>query len=135
MKLFLVILTSITFHIARGQVIWKETKDWKIYNINSRSMTKIGIDSLTKLKYYQLNLDTVQAFLSSASEIPKDSTPLAWMGGVLATCSYHGKLRKVQISSYGGWFFDQETKSYFEVPKDQATEWYSYVSNCLVSIQ
>jgi hypothetical protein len=135
MKLFLVILACITFHMSESQVIWKETKDWKIYNVSSRAMNKIGFDSLSKLKYYRLNPDTVQPFLSSVNAIPKDSTPLAWMGGVLATCSYNGKLRKVQISSYGGWFFDQETKSYFEVPLDQATEWYSYVSNCLVSIQ
>jgi hypothetical protein len=135
MKLFLAILTSITFLNSRSQVIWKETKDWKIYNVNSRSMIRIGLDSLSKLRSYRLNPDTVQAFLHSVIEIPKDTTPTAWMGGVLATCSYHGKIRKVQISSYGGWFFDQETKTYFEVPKDQATEWYSYVSNCLVSIQ
>ena len=135
MKLLLVILASITFHISRSQVIWKETKDWKIYNINSRSMIKIGLDSLSKLKSYPLNPDSVQSFIGSANKIPKDSTPLAWMGGALATCTYQGKIRKVQISSYGGWLFDQETKSYFEVPKDQAAEWYSYVSNCLVSIQ
>jgi hypothetical protein len=98
-------------------------------------MIKISLDSLGKLKSYRLNPDTVQVFLNPVSEIPKDSTPLAWMGGVLATCTYQGKMRKVQISSYGGWFFDQETKSYFEVPKDQAVEWYSYVSSCLVSIQ
>lgn len=135
MKLFLVILTSITFHIARSQVVWKATKDWKIYNVSSRSMIKIGPDSLVKLKSYQLNPDSVQSFIGAVNKIPKDSTPLAWMGGVLATCTYQGKIRKVQISSYGGWFFDQETKSYFEIPKDQAAEWYSYISTCLVSIQ
>lgn len=98
-------------------------------------MIKIGLDSLSKLKSYQLNLDSVKSLIGSANKISKDSTPLAWMGGVLVTCTYQGKIRKVQISSYGGWFFDQQTKSYFEVPKDQAAEWYSYVSNCLVSIQ
>lgn len=135
MKLFLIVLTSMTFLNTRSQVIWKETKDWQIYNVNSRSMIKISLDSLGKLKSYRLNPDTVLSFFNSASKIPKDSTPLAWMGGVLATCTYQGKTRKVQISSYGGWFFDQETKSYFEIPKDQAVEWYSYVSSCLVSIQ
>jgi hypothetical protein len=135
MKLCLIILASITFHAAKGQVVWNETKDWKIYNVSSRAMNKIGLDSLSKLRNYRLNPDTVHTFLNSANAIPKDSTPLAWMGGVLATCSYRGKLRKIQISSYGGWFFDQETKSYFEVSQDQATEWYSYVSDCLVSIQ
>jgi len=135
MKLFLIILASLTFHISKSQVIWKETKDWKIYNVSSRAMNKIRLDSLSKIKYYRLNPDTVQTFLHSVNDIPKDSTPLAWMGGVLATYSYQGKTRKVQISSYGGWFFDQETKSYFEVPQDQAVEWYSYISDCLVSIQ
>jgi hypothetical protein len=134
-KFIFVIITLTTFHVSKGQVIWKETKDWKIYNVTSRLMIKIGLDSLSNLRSYPLNLDSVQAFLSSVNKIPKDSTPLAWMGGVLATCTYQGKMRKVQISSYGGWFFDQETKLYFEVPRDQAADWYSYISDCLVSIQ
>jgi len=134
-KLFMLLLACITFHISESQVIWKETKDWKIYNVSSRTMNKIGFDSLSKLKYYRLNPDTVKAFLRSVNDIPKDSTPLAWMGGALATCTYQGKIRKIQISSYGGWFFDQETKSYFEIPQEQAGDWYSYISDCLVSIQ
>ena len=35
--------------------------------------------------------------------------PVAWMGGYIATCDLDGVVRKVDISKYGGFFFDEKT--------------------------
>jgi hypothetical protein len=49
------------------------------------------------------------------------------MGGYIATCKLDGSLRKVELSNYGGFFYDEKTKVYYQIPAAKSEDWLSYI--------
>jgi len=124
----------LTTTLAGAQVSWKETTDWKIYNPGRLNIFTVPIDSLVYLRSRNLPTDSVRQFLDSVKALPSSVRP-AWMGGFLATYIFHGDLRKIEVSSYGGFFYDQRSKIYFQLPAEKKDEWFSYLNNCLSAIE
>lgn len=131
--LVIIILTVRVYSDAQGQVVWKKAQSWKIYNGGDSSFV-VSLDSLKTHKYYQLNADSMKYFLDSVTLLPSIVRP-AWMGAYLTTCIVEGETRKVLISYYAGFFYDERDKRYYQIPLSKKGDWRNYLDACLISIQ
>jgi len=134
LKIFVAVIFTILAHFgAQGQVIWKKAHSWKLYNTGDSSFV-ISLDSLNGHKYYQLNPDSMMYFLDSVTLLPNDIQP-AWMGVYLTTCVIDGEIRKVLISYYAGFFYDDKSRRYYQLASSKKNDWRNYLDACLISIQ
>jgi hypothetical protein len=117
--------------IASCQVHWSKTTDWTLYGYQGRRMFDIPVDSLNSFATLKLNQDTVISYLSSA-EILKD--PVIWMGGYVTTCKVNGEIRKIEFSNYGNFFYDDKSKSYYQLPSEKIETWLSYLQQSLITL-
>jgi len=109
-----------------GQVQWSTATNWKLYRIEGHGLFKMQIDSLRNLGSAALSQDSVGFYLTGAEKLhPKED--LVWMGGYVATCNVGGKLKKVEISDYGGWFFEDATRTYYQIPAENSAKWNAYL--------
>lgn len=56
------------------------------------------------------------------------------MGGYLATYNLGGALRKVDISSYGGYFYDEKTGTYYQMPIEKIDAWLEFLRNSYTNL-
>ena len=91
------------------------------------------IDSLSSLDTIQLNSDTVKSYLSSL-ELIHPKAPVAWMGGYIATCKIDGIRRKIELSNYGGFFYDEKTNAFYRVSRDKIDSWVDYLQTSYLSL-
>jgi len=108
---------------------WKVAKNWKLYDIRNGSAFNYSIDTLKHFKSIHLDLDTMRIFLSDVVEWPRNKSSL-WMGLYVTTCELPGKeVRKIEISVYGGFFYDDLTKTYYQLPLAVRNSWLEYFSD------
>lgn len=111
------------------EINWKNTKNWKLYDIHSQVGARYSLDTLRHFRNMELNSDTMQTFLSSVAAWPVDKSSM-WMGLFVATCETEDKKpRKIIISTYGGFFYDQTTRRYYQVDPDRTTEWLEFLND------
>ncbi|MEO6547896.1 MAG: hypothetical protein ABIN94_07840 [Ferruginibacter sp.] len=113
-----------------GQEIdWKTTSNWKLYNIHNKAGFKYPVDSLTFFKSVRLDDASMASFLVPSSIWPKEKTSL-WMGLFVASFETPGKeIRKIIISSYGGFFYDPAGKRYYELKEGDRNGWYQFIND------
>lgn len=128
MKLCWIVCLQFVVLLSCGQVQWNQSSDWTIYQSQARDLFKVPIDSLNSLNTLQLNKDTVESYLSSF-ELIHPKAPVAWMGGYIATCKVEGIRRKIELSNYGGFFYDEKTNAFYRVSKDKIDAWVGYLQN------
>jgi hypothetical protein len=124
------VMATMSMHSVSAQIHWSETKDWKLYKAKTSILFKSAPDSLALMNAYPLNRDSIIAFLNESTILPKETPAATWMGGFAATFKYDGKLRKLLISSYGGYVFDSESKRYYQLPSERKNEWFEYINSC-----
>jgi hypothetical protein len=107
---------------------WNETKNWKLYSVFANEALNYSLDSIDRIISIPLSNDTIQIFLSNCEAWPKDKSSF-WMSAYLCTYELGGKMRKITISNYGGFFFDYETKQYYQIKEELKDEWLSYFLN------
>ncbi|HEY4064150.1 MAG TPA: hypothetical protein VGM30_19725 [Puia sp.] len=112
---------------------WNRSSHWTIYNTGGSKFYKIPTDSLNTYNNRLLNDDSMRKFLAEASELRSDKAPM-WMGARVASCVIDNKIRKIDISSYGGFFFDETDKKYYSVPDAVQKEWLGYLADCIGSV-
>jgi hypothetical protein len=130
MKNILLAFAILAFTRSQRPINWQQTSHWRLYKIKDAIQFSISADSLYLFKNYQLGLDSMTNFLHGVIPLPADEGP-AWMGGAVATCLYDGKIRKILISSYGGFFYDQASGTFFQLPAQVTDGWLSYINSCL----
>lgn len=133
MRIFSYILMGIFLNVNQS-IVWKDTKDWNVYKTGNASIFKISVDSLNSYPKYRLNEDSIAFFLDTVVLYPQKIRPV-WMGGFLVSCKYNGQVRKVLVSSYGGFFYDQSSGHYFQIPIGKKDEWFGYINGCLASLR
>jgi len=112
-----------------AQVKWENTRYWRLYEIHGHGLFDYTVDTLKNFRYHELNQDSIQAFLKGARIISADSTPL-WMGAYVVSCEHSGTKIKLEISQYGGFFYYEASRIYYELPKDKIKPWLRYFSEC-----
>jgi hypothetical protein len=101
---------------------------WKLYKIPAKAGMSISMDRLKTYKNVNLNADTVLSFLNDASLWPKDKYAM-WMGAFIVSMGYdNDHTRKIIVSSYGGFLYDDLTKRYYEVAEEKRKEWYDFLN-------
>jgi hypothetical protein len=106
---------------------WRKATHWTIYNVQGKSIWKLPIDSLDQYAHQPLNNDSMTTYLTNVSAISPHGA--AWMGVYVTTCVLDNKKRKVDVSAYGGFFYDELLKRYFEIPVDLRRGWYDYLAS------
>jgi hypothetical protein len=133
LSLLLVLSLSSPF-TARTQVSqWQRSSHWTLYNVGGAKFYSISVDSLKTYNSRPLSDDTIHDFLAHVFLPPSDKPPV-WMGAYVATCIIDGHKRKIDISSYGGFFFDEAEKKYYSVSERDQKDWLDYLANCAGSI-
>ena len=130
------VITTVTLQCrldVSGQVAWRKAQSWKLYNAGDSSFV-ISLDSLKGRKYYQLSTDSMKSFLDPVTIVSSDIQP-NWMGAYLITCIVDSETRKVLISYYGGFFYDEKSRRYYQIPASKKDDWRNYLDACLISIQ
>lgn len=99
---------------------------WKIYDISGNDLFTYSIDTIKKFPASPINEDSIHFYLSDLSIWPSNDPPL-WMGAHIATFELNGSERKVEISLYGGFFYDEGTKLHYQVAENKIDSWTTFI--------
>jgi hypothetical protein len=125
--LFLILFTTGTC-FSQG-IEWQNTVSWKLYDIHDNKAFRYSADTFQSFKSIALDKDKMQAFLHNVTVIPKEEQPV-WMGFYIATCNLKdGSKEVIYISVYGGFFYDDKTKSYYQLPSNIKDDWFNYLTD------
>lgn len=128
--LFLLLCATVQHSVTVAQTpSWNQTTKWTLYNTNSTKFYKISADSLSNYPNRLLNTDSMQLFLLHVTALQSDKPPI-WMGAFVTSCMVDGKLRKIDISRYGGFFFDETDRKFYEVSESVQKDWLNYLVAC-----
>ena|SRR5450631_3664451 len=126
--LFVLFLALISSKIYSQIPSWENTKDWKLYDINRPDQFNISVDSLVHFRHVLLNSDSMINFVKSVSIISDLRRPV-WMGFyVISYTIENGAIEKIEAGQYGGYFYDEKTKKYYELPLEIRKDWLNYLS-------
>jgi hypothetical protein len=111
---------------ADEAIDWVTTKDWKLYNIQAKRAFDWSFDTLRHFKCVTLNEDTMREFLNTVSPLPPERSPV-WMGYYVASCRLsNGDYLKLEVSQYGGFFFEQRENRYYELSLPKRKDWLNF---------
>jgi hypothetical protein len=126
MKILIVISFLLSTIVASCQLHWEKATNWTLYRYQGHRLFKIPIDSLSNYDSSALNQDSMAVFLASARTLHPEG-PVSWMGGYISTCKLDGVVRKVELSNYGGFFYDEKTRVYYQIAAVKSADWLSYI--------
>jgi len=127
MKYILWVFLLFSFVSCIGQDIdWQKTSDWKMYKVNDDGGLGFSVDSLRRLPFVQIKGDSILNFIKQAEIWPKEKTSI-WMGAYYVTCQLDGSIRKIDISVYGGFFYEELTHRYYQIPDYLRNGWMSWL--------
>lgn len=126
MRTFLVLITFLSTFNATAQMDWGKSSHWRIYKVPEPMIFKIPADSLAQVNGQPLQNDSVIIYIGTSTILP-DSTRPVWMGGWLASYEFGGQIRKIEISSYGAFFYDQTSNRFYQIPIGLQDEWMTYI--------
>lgn len=126
MKSVLLFITILMLNSSSHQIRWENAKDWKLYKMPSHIGLRISIDSLSGYKNILLGSNRMQTFLKSLQEV-KNINPV-WTGLYVASCELDNKRRKILFSRYGGFFFDESSKSYYQIAENLRQDWINFLN-------
>lgn len=106
-----------------------------MYDVHDFDAFNYTISDLDAMKTINLNVDTMQFYLNSMEVWPTEKTSV-WMGLYLATCRLpNGQIRKIEISVYGGFLYDELQHTYYQVAEDRRQDWLAYLSQKSLQLQ
>jgi len=129
MRTFLSILLVVSsLHSFSQNQIFGKAKNWRLYKVEGNKAFNCPVDSLKAMESILLDIDSVNIFLKSAISWPKEKYSL-WMGSWLASFEdENGNLHKIDISMYGGFFYDELLKIYYQVSEEHKKEWLQFIN-------
>lgn len=133
MKILFISSLLISVLTSSCQVHWNKTTDWKLYRYQGNELFSISLDSLNSLQNIPLAQNSMAIYLSQITiKHPKAATH--WMGGYIATCQADGSLRKVVLSNYGGFFYDQSANTYYQLLSEKIDDWLSFLQSSYLTM-
>jgi hypothetical protein len=133
MKTQIILCLLLSSGIASCQIHWEKASEWTLYAYQGSQMFKLPLDSLNSFDTLKLNQDTLMSYLAT-SRILDSKDQGVWMGGYITTCKLDGKLRKVDFSNYGNFFYDEKSKTYYQLSGSKSDAWNTYLQNCLLTL-
>ena len=129
MKQVIIILSVLLFcNLSFSQVIsYEDSKNWKLYNLSKPEDFNASIELLKQARSVILEDDSMRIFLEKISEIPVGHEPV-WMGYYIVSFEKDGIIGKLQVGQYGGYFYDEKFKKYYQLPLELRKDWLNYLS-------
>jgi hypothetical protein len=106
---------------------WRTATQWTIYNVQSDHVWKLPLDSLDRYVHQPLSNDTMSLYLSGAKAFSPHG--VVWMGVYITSCMLDNKKRKIDISTYGGFFYDESRRTYYQIPVERQKGLYDFLGN------
>ena len=91
------------------------------------------VDSLSLFHHRDLNSDSMKLFLAGTKVLAAGKVPV-WMGGFVTSCMFADRKRKLLISSYVGFFYDDQEKRYYQIPPDRQKQWLDYLADAAAGV-
>jgi len=134
-KYLLVLSLTVSATIAgiAQPTVWQKASNWTLYNVRGAKFYKVDLDSLERYNRRPLNDDSMRSFLSQSVELPPGKAPM-WMGAYVSSCIIDHKKRKIDISSYGGFFFDESNNKFYSLPQNIEKDLLNYLADCAGSL-
>jgi hypothetical protein len=124
--LFFICLVFLAEVVFSQSINWQKAHHWKIYDMRDQKGLRVPVDSLFNFRSINLGDDTIYYFLRDAELWPPEKYSL-WMGEfVVSFEDDQGILRKVDISMYAGFFFDELTKRYYQIKDAERRDWLDF---------
>jgi len=112
-----------------SSIDWEKTKDWRLYYVRSKEAFTYSLDTLKTFKFISLRQDSMTFFLKTATQIPEEKNPV-WMGAYVTSCQLEdGTSIKIEISQYGGFFYVERERRYYELAEDVRGNWLSFFTS------
>ncbi|HTE09389.1 MAG TPA: hypothetical protein VK645_00430 [Chitinophagaceae bacterium] len=121
-----IFLLFLVFKTRAQDINWQLAHNWKMYKIGTGKGLTYSADTLSNFLFIGLNDDTIHQFIKQAEVLPKGKS-YVWMGAYYATCILENKIHKVDISVHGGFFYDEPTKRYYQLPSYIRNEWMEWL--------
>jgi hypothetical protein len=127
MKFIVWILLLFITQIGNSQSIdWQKTSQWKLYDMKGQDGLRYSVDTLSNFKSLNLDIDTLHHFLFGVQLWPTEEYSM-WMGGFVVSCEdQNGIIRKLDVSAYAGFFFDNASKRYYQIKEEDHREWLDF---------
>jgi hypothetical protein len=122
--------------VSREQTVkWEKASAWRLYFWGSQNDPP-NKDSIAEYKSAVLETDTMKYYMHLAVAIDTNRSAGAnWMGEYWGSCKYLQKVRLIRISRYGGFFRDEDSGLYYELPIDLRSAWYGYLNNRYLTLE
>jgi len=130
------VLITLNFCAAQSNN-WSDKSEWTLYDTKGAKFYNIKVDTLHQLPHCKLDNDTMKSFLNQATVLPSNKIP-AWMGAYVVSYTYQHKTRKIDISTYSGFFYDESLQTFFQIDAEKQKRWHDYLAlnmNALLSSQ
>ena len=122
-----IILIKSVLYCHSQTIEWSTTRNWKIYALNNKAAFYYPVDTLVNFRSSLMNDSLVISFLSQCVVWSKGKVA-TWMGFYFASFeTADKKLRKIVLSSYGGFIFDPLFKRYYELPGSLKQKWNNFL--------
>lgn len=132
--LYIFSLLAMGFGAKSQDIPFQNAKNWKIYLIKDRNKLRYPVDTLKNFKNYSLNADSMSIYLKSPANLGQIESP-AWMGSHIITYELKDTVRKLDVSVYGGFFYDETTRTYYQLGEELTKEWQDYLAGCATYLQ
>jgi hypothetical protein len=134
-KLFLILFLFSASYAFSQTINWQQTHGWRLYHLHDKKGMRVLPDSLSLANSRALDDDSIQFFLSGVSKIQRGDEPV-WMGAIILSClDSTGSFRKIDVSVYGGFFYDEQLRKYFQVREEIRTAWLEYLTGKLEEME
>jgi hypothetical protein len=135
MRTFILIIIVFVSHTCSSQNInWSKCREWTLYDIRDGNAFTYALDTLHNFKQIALNDSIMASYLQRAEVWSKDSSSL-WMGLYVTTCKTEdGQIRIIDISVYGGFLYDVDTKRYYSIYPDLRVDWLNYLLEEMIKL-
>jgi hypothetical protein len=128
----------LTINLCTAQINnWSNKTDWTLYDTKGAKFYNVKVDNLNQLPCRKLNNDSMQVFLNQATVLPSNKIP-QWMGAYVVSYTYEHRIRKIDISTYSGFFYDESSQTFFQIDSESQKGWHDYLAlkmNDLLSSQ
>lgn len=125
----IIIMLSLFWTTVNGQNInWQKTSNWKIYKIQDNRSFIYTLDTLQNFTSIRVNDKEMQLLVQGIADLNQKESPL-WMGNYVLSFDYpNGVSHKIEVSTYGGFLYEDAAKKYYFVPENNRRQLQDFMS-------
>jgi len=117
---------------GQAKTDWTQLTSFRIYDYKTFPQNKdihtFSDNDIKQMNFIEANLDEAKSIFIKAK--PLDGKTYFWKGNHFTTATFsNGQTKRINVSSYGGFFMDLTTNKYYEFQGDTRTKWENFWRN------